>query len=168
VYALHESMKMILAIWYGVVFTKWDMLIWTRFTRKEYGCTRRSGLYSIHESQSRLWENHVGEVWILRILLDLLQEYFRYSEKYFCTDFYNGINKVSPSLIVPMRIDGLIIFMWWSLNWKKTDRGFYTYKRYPAFWNEHYQSYLRITVRMITGFAFRMYTGAWQFWIFPT
>ena len=56
---------------------------------------------TIHESQSRLWENHIGRSYAFcEKYLPVLKEYFPLQlEKTGTTQFYHAINRVSPSLI---------------------------------------------------------------------
>ena len=105
---------------------------------------------SIHESQSRLWENCVGrsrEFWEHNF--PLLRSYFKKQLNDISTEqFYKGINKVQPSLIrteadeltyhfhvmIRYEIEKLLI----EGNIKTTD--------IPTYWNEHYKKYLGVTV----------------------
>ncbi len=104
----------------------------------------------IHESQSRLWENHVGRsqsFWIhnFPFVREKFHEVFKgTSEK----EFYKAINKVKPTLIrteadevtyhfhvmIRYEIEKMLI----SGELKTDD--------IPACWNEKYQQWLNITV----------------------
>jgi carboxypeptidase Taq len=89
----------------------------------EYGLPLgEAASYSIHESQSRLWENNVGRgraFW---------QQYYPQLQQHFPAQFgsvtpdafYKGINKVQPSLIRTEADEPPIIFMYTSVTaWKK-------------------------------------------------
>ena len=106
--------------------------------------------YSIHESQSRLWENNIGRSRIFweRYLPDL-QRFFPEQFKNVDLDqFYRGINKVQPSLI-RTEADELTyhfhVFIRYELE-KKLLEGSLTSRDIPAFWNEQYKNLLGIVV----------------------
>lgn len=69
---------------------------------EDYGLATGSYLsLSIHESQSRLWENHVGrskEYWSFWYPI-LQQDFNKPLKKVDLDTFYNGINRISPNLI---------------------------------------------------------------------
>lgn len=106
--------------------------------------------YSIHESQSRLWENNVGRS------KNFWQHYFPVLQKYFpeqfgkisLEQFYKGINKVQPSLI-RTEADELTyhfhVFIRYELEKNLLDKTIST-KDIPAFWNEHYKKFLNVDV----------------------
>lgn len=106
--------------------------------------------YSIHESQSRLWENHVGRS------KDFCERYFPLLQQYFplqlkdisVTDFYNGINKVQPSLI-RTEADELTYHFHVMIRYeieKKLLEGSLKTNDIPAYWNELYKTYLGVIV----------------------
>jgi len=117
----------------------------------EYGLPLgEAASYSIHESQSRLWENHVGRSFeFCEYYWRLLQEYFPIQLKNISvTDFYKGINKVTPSLI-RTDADELTYHFHVMIRYeieKKLIEGSIQTKEIPSYWNEHYKSYLGITV----------------------
>ncbi|MBP6430785.1 MAG: carboxypeptidase M32 [Ferruginibacter sp.] len=105
---------------------------------------------SIHESQSRLWENNVGRG------LPFWQHYYPLLQKQFSTqlgnvsidDFYKGINVISPSLI-RTEADELTYHFHVMIRYeieKMLIEGSITTKDIPAYWNEHYKKYLGVTV----------------------
>ena len=118
---------------------------------REYGLPAgEPASYSIHESQSRLWENHFGrsrafcERW-----LPVLREYFpgqlkNTSEE----DFYKGINKVQPS---PIRTEAdevtyhFHVMIRYELE-KRLIEGTLATVDIPAYWNEQYRNYLGIEI----------------------
>ena len=105
---------------------------------------------SIHESQSRLWENNVGRS------LSFWKYYYPRLQQYFPTqlggvsleDFYKGINKVEPSF-TRTEADELTyhfhVFIRYQLEKKLIDGTIHT-SDIPAFWNENYKRYLGVTV----------------------
>lgn len=106
--------------------------------------------YTIHESQSRLWENHVGrsrafcERW-----LPVLQQYFpEQLGKISVEAFYKGINKVQRSLI-RTEADELTyhfhIMIRYELE-KRVLEGSLAVKDIPVFWNDHYRQYLGVEI----------------------
>jgi len=106
--------------------------------------------YSIHESQSRLWENNVGRgLSFWKHFYPALQQHF--PEQLGSVDlqrFYRGINKVSPSLI-RTEADEITyhfhVFIRYELE-KKLIEGSLATADIPAFWNEHYQKLLGVRV----------------------
>jgi carboxypeptidase Taq len=106
--------------------------------------------YSIHESQSRLWENHVGRSEAF------CNNYFPLLQKYFpdqlggvtTNQFYLAINKVQPSLI-RTEADELTyhfhIMIRYELE-KKLIEGSLSTADIPGYWAEQYKSYLGISV----------------------
>ncbi len=105
---------------------------------------------SIHESQSRLWENNIGRAlpfWEHNFLL--LQTFF---PKQFAgkdvESFYRAINKVQPSLI-RTEADELTYHFHIMIRYeieKLLINGSITTKDIPAYWNEQYKKYLGIIV----------------------
>ncbi|MBC7423704.1 MAG: carboxypeptidase M32, partial [Ferruginibacter sp.] len=105
---------------------------------------------SIHESQSRLWENCVGRglpFW--QHNFPLLKRMFpKQFEALTADTFYKGINKVQPSLI-RTEADELTYHFHVMIRYeieKMLIDGSITTKDIPAYWNENYQKYLGVTV----------------------
>ncbi len=105
---------------------------------------------SIHESQSRLWENCVGRglpFWKHNIKL-LRKKFPKQFKVITAEQFYHGINKVQPSLI---RIDAdeltyhFHVMIRYEIE-KLLIEGTIKTKDIPAYWNEHYEKYLGIKV----------------------
>ncbi len=106
--------------------------------------------YSIHESQSRLWENNVGRSKIFwQHFYPALQQYFpdqlgRTSSE----DFFSGINKIQPSLI-RTEADELTyhfhVYIRYELE-KRLIEGSLKTKDIPAYWNEQYKKLLSVEV----------------------
>jgi carboxypeptidase Taq len=105
---------------------------------------------SIHESQSRLWENNVGRA------LPFWQHNFSLLKTFFekqltstsLEQFYKGINKVQPSLI-RTESDELTYHFHVMIRYeieKMLIEGSITAKDIPAYWNEHYKKYLGVIV----------------------
>lgn len=106
--------------------------------------------YSIHESQSRLWENNVGRSSAFcRCFLPHIKKYFP-DQFHSVTDiqFFKAINKVQPSLI-RTEADEITyhfhVYIRYMLE-KKLIEGSLATADIPNFWNEHYQKLLGITV----------------------
>jgi carboxypeptidase Taq len=106
--------------------------------------------YSIHESQSRLWENQVGRskaFW---------EHYYpelqrRFPDQFHNTSldqFYRGINKVQPSLI-RTEADEITyhfhVYIRYALE-KKLIEGSLPTQEIPAFWNEQYKYLLNVDI----------------------
>lgn len=105
---------------------------------------------SIHESQSRLWENNLGRsesFWTG--LWPVLQSYFPNTFDSITTrDFYEGINRVEPSLI-RTESDELTyhfhIVIRYELEKALID-GSLTTRDIPGYWADAYRKYLGVTV----------------------
>jgi carboxypeptidase Taq len=106
--------------------------------------------YSIHESQSRLWENHVGRnarFW--NHYYPVLQKHFPNQFQNVSADqFYKGINRIKPSLI-RTEADELTyhfhVYIRYELEKRLLDNTLST-GDIPAFWNEHYKNLLNVEV----------------------
>ena len=106
--------------------------------------------YSIHESQSRLWENNVGRsrrFW--HYYYPKLQSRFPDQFRSISFDqFYAGINKVQPSLI-RTEADEITyhfhVYIRYELEKRLLENSLPT-KDIPAFWNEQYKKYLGVVV----------------------
>ncbi len=105
---------------------------------------------SIHESQSRLWENCIGRslpFW--KFHFPSLQQIFpKQLEGISVVDFYRGINKVIPSLI-RTEADELTYHFHVMIRYeieKKLIEGSINSKDIPAIWNEYYEKFLGIKV----------------------
>ncbi len=118
---------------------------------KQYGLPLGEACsYSIHESQSRLWENNVGRskaFWEWHY--PKLQQHFR--EQFGPTDlqtFYKGINKVQPSLI-RTEADEISyhfhVYIRYELE-KRLIEGSIKTTDIPHFWNDQYKNLLGVTV----------------------
>jgi carboxypeptidase Taq len=105
---------------------------------------------SIHESQSRLWENCVGRglpFWKYNYQL-LLETFPAQMQSISVERFYKGINKVAPSFI-RTEADELTYHFHVMIRYeieKKLIEGSITSKDIPALWNELYRQYLGVTV----------------------
>lgn len=105
---------------------------------------------SIHESQSRLWENCVGRNYSFwKANFPLVQKYFPENmAKKTAKDFFKSINKVQPSLI-RTEADELTyhfhIMIRYELE-KELIMGNITTNDIPTYWNELYKKYLNINV----------------------
>ncbi|MBC7937854.1 MAG: carboxypeptidase M32 [Rhizobacter sp.] len=105
---------------------------------------------SIHESQSRLWENCVGRgLHFWKHNYKLLQEYFPQQLQPISVErFYKGINKVTSSLI-RTEADELTYHFHVMIRYeieKQLIEGSIASKDIPARWNELYKQYLGVTV----------------------
>ncbi len=104
---------------------------------------------SIHESQSRLWENNVGRslpFW--KKEFPALQKVFPQLNMVEVSNFYKGINKVQPSLI-RTEADELTYHFHVMIRYeleKKLIEGSLTAADIRAYWNEQYKNYLGVTV----------------------
>lgn len=106
--------------------------------------------YTIHESQSRLWENNVGRslgYWLH--LFPKVQAYFPAQlGSYQVEDFYKAMNKVAPSLIRTEADEvsyHFHVFIRYELE-KALFSGSIQTDDIPAFWNEQYKRLLNVDV----------------------
>lgn len=106
--------------------------------------------FSIHESQSRLWENNVGRS------KNFWQYYLPHLEKFFpeqlkdvsVSQFYRGINKVQPSLIRTEADEltyHLHVYIRYELE-KKLIEGSISVGEIPEFWKQQYKNLLEVSV----------------------
>jgi carboxypeptidase Taq len=105
---------------------------------------------SIHESQSRLWENCIGRgLSFWKHNYPLLQEKFpRQFDNVTFENFYKSINKVNPSLI-RTESDEITYHFHVMIRYeieKLLIAGTIIAKDIPAYWNEQYKKHLGITV----------------------
>ncbi len=105
---------------------------------------------SIHESQSRLWENCIGRgeaFW--QYNYELLQKNFpQQLNKIAVEQFYKAINKVQPSLI-RTEADELTYHFHVMIRYeieKMLIEGTLVARDIPNYWNELYKKYLGVTV----------------------
>jgi len=106
--------------------------------------------FSIHESQSRLWENQVGRsLAFWQHFYPLLQKYFPEQLKNVSVEqFWRGINKVESSFIRTEADEVTYhfhVFIRYELE-KKLIENSISVSDIPSFWNEHYKRYLGVTV----------------------
>ena len=106
--------------------------------------------YSIHESQSRLWENNVGRSWAFwKFAYPPLQKFF--PEQFAAVsldDFFKAINKVQPSLIRTEADEityHLHVYIRYQLEKRLMDKSL-AVKGIPAYWNEQYKNLLGVDV----------------------
>jgi len=161
---------------FSISFNKYDVRITTRidehdFANMTWSCIHETGhalyeqglpeehyglplgeacSYSIHESQSRLWENNIGRSKIFwehyyPALRERFPEQFRNIR---LEQFYKGINKVQASLI-RTEADEISyhfhVFIRYELE-KKLIEGSLSTTEIPTFWNEHYKTFLNVNV----------------------
>lgn len=106
--------------------------------------------YSIHESQSRLWENNVGrsQVFWQYYYPGLQQQFPQQFGAIGLHTFYKGINKVQPSL-VRTEADEITyhfhVYIRYELEKRLIDGSLST-ADIPAFWNEQYKKLMDIPV----------------------
>ena len=161
---------------FSISFNKYDVRITTRVDESDFGnmtwsCIHETGhalyeqglpeeeyglplgeacSYSIHESQSRLWENNVGRSMIF------WQHYFTDIQKYFPSQFanvtldqfYKGINRVQPSLIRTESDEinyNFHVYIRYELEKQLLDKKLAT-RDIPEYWNSQYKKYLDVEV----------------------
>lgn len=110
----------------------------------------QSASLTIHESQSRLWENHIGRSRsFCEKYLPLLKNYFPgLLDQVHSNEFYRAINKVSPSLIRTEADEVTYHFhvmIRYELEKKLLERQINA-SDIPAFWNEQYKTLLGVDV----------------------
>lgn len=106
--------------------------------------------YSIHESQSRLWENNVGRsLRFWQHFFPQLQGFFPEQFRNTTVDqFYKGINKVQPSLI-RTEADEISYHFHVAIRYeleKGLLAGTLATSGIPEFWNDRYRHFLGVSV----------------------
>ena len=103
---------------------------------------------SVHESQSRLWENHVGRseaFW--REFLPVFQEHFPQTEAANVRDAYEAFNQVYEDNLIRVEADELTYHLHIVIRFEiERDllRGDLAVEDVPAVWNDKYEQYLGI------------------------
>ncbi|HLX65358.1 MAG TPA: carboxypeptidase M32 [Puia sp.] len=104
----------------------------------------------IHESQSRLWENNVGRSldWWQNIYPGLQTTFPDRLQTVPLERFYQGINRVAPSLI-RTEADEVSYHFHVMIRYELEKRlidGSLDVSEVPSWWNEHYAAWLGVTV----------------------
>jgi len=103
---------------------------------------------SIHESQSRLWENHVGRstaFW--ELLLPRVAETFPVVSGVSVREAYEAVNAVDPSNLIRVEADELTYHLHIALRFeieRDLIRGDLAVEAVPAVWNDKMESYLGV------------------------
>jgi carboxypeptidase Taq len=105
---------------------------------------------SIHESQSRLWENNIGRSlnWWTTIYPRLQNTFPDRLQTVSAADFYKGINKVQPSLIRTEADEvsyHFHVMIRYELEKQLLD-GSLSVAEIPSWWNTSYKTWLGMTV----------------------
>jgi len=128
---------------------------------------------SIHESQSRLWENIVGRsLPFIEYIFPILQNYFpEQLNKVTLPDFYTSVNHLQPSLIRTNADEVTYhfhVFIRYEIE-KALFSKQITVKELPTIWNELYKKYLNIDVpNMQQGVLQDVHWSHGSFGYFPT
>lgn len=119
---------------------------------EQYGlpCGEYTSL-SIHESQSRFWENNIGRsLGFWQHYYPILKQYFPNQLQNISLDkFYKGINKIVPSFI-RTEADELTYHFHVKIRYdieKDLMTGECNVKDVPSIWNIQYKKYLGVTVK---------------------
>ncbi|OTF10133.1 carboxypeptidase M32 [Halorubrum sp. SD612] len=103
---------------------------------------------SVHESQSRLWENHVGRseaFW--REFLPVFQEHFPQTEDATVRDAYEAFNQVYEDNLIRVEADELTYHLHIVVRFeieRDLIRGDLDVEDVPEVWNDKYEEYLGI------------------------
>ena len=103
---------------------------------------------SVHESQSRLWENHVGRseaFW--REFLPVFQEHFPQTEEATVRDAYEAFNQVYEDNLIRVEADELTYHLHIVIRFeieRDLIRGDLDVEDVPEVWNDKYEEYLGI------------------------
>jgi carboxypeptidase Taq len=103
---------------------------------------------SVHESQSRLWENHVGrsEAFWERFL-PIFQEHFPQTEEATVRDAYEAFNQVYEDNLIRVEADELTYHLHIVIRFeieRDLIRGDLDVEDVPEVWNDKYEEYLGI------------------------
>ncbi len=115
----------------------------------KYGTPLGNPVYSIHESQSRFWENHVGRTRpFMTHLLPLVKEHLSGTDDLTEDELYEAMNQINPDNLIRVEADELTYHMHIILRCE-IDRGFVEgdieADEIPRLWNEKMDSYLGVT-----------------------
>ncbi|RLM51600.1 MULTISPECIES: carboxypeptidase M32 [unclassified Halorubrum] len=103
---------------------------------------------SVHESQSRLWENHVGRseaFW--QEFLPVFQEHFPQTEEASVRDAYEAFNQVYEDNLIRVEADELTYHLHIVIRFeieRDLIRGDLDVEDVPEVWNDKYEEYLGI------------------------
>ena len=103
---------------------------------------------SVHESQSRLWENHVGRseaFW--EQFLPIFQEHFPQTEEATVQDAYEAFNQVYEDNLIRVEADELTYHLHIVIRFeieRDLIRGDLDVEDVPEVWNDKYEEYLGI------------------------
>ncbi|QUO46716.1 carboxypeptidase M32 [Halorubrum ruber] len=103
---------------------------------------------SVHESQSRLWENHVGRskaFW--QEFLPIFQEHFPQTEEATVQDAYEAFNQVYEDNLIRVEADELTYHLHIVIRFeieRDLIRGDLDVEDVPEVWNDKYEEYLGI------------------------
>jgi carboxypeptidase Taq len=103
--------------------------------------------FSVHESQSRLWENHVGtslEFWEY-LLPDLKEVFPKELEDVSPEDCYRAINRVDPENLIRIKADEITYHLHIIIRFeleRKLINGEIEVQNLPEEWNRRYEKYL--------------------------
>jgi carboxypeptidase Taq len=103
---------------------------------------------SVHESQSRLWENHVGRsraFW--ELFLPTFQEYFPETDDATVEDAYQAFNQVHEDNLIRVEADELTYHLHIVVRFeieRDLVRGDLAVEDVPEVWNDKYEEYLGI------------------------
>ncbi|EMA64006.1 carboxypeptidase Taq [Halorubrum distributum JCM 13561] len=103
---------------------------------------------SVHESQSRLWENHVGRseaFW--EEFLPVFQEHFPQTEEATVRDAYEAFNQVYEDNLIRVEADELTYHLHIVIRFeieRDLIRGDLDVEDVPGVWNDKYEEYLGI------------------------
>ena len=103
---------------------------------------------SVHESQSRLWENHVGRseaFW--EEFLPVFQEHFPQTEEATVRDAYEAFNQVYEDNLIRVEADELTYHLHIVIRFeieRDLVRGDLDVEDVPGVWNDKYEEYLGI------------------------
>jgi carboxypeptidase Taq len=104
---------------------------------------------TVHESQSRFWENHVGRTeafW--EFFLPSVQDRFPSTSDVTAREAYEAANQVYPDNLIRVEADELTYHMHIILRWeieRDLIRGNLDVSEVPAVWNEKMDEYLGVT-----------------------
>jgi carboxypeptidase Taq len=103
---------------------------------------------SVHESQSRFWENHVGRsraFW--ELFLPEVKDVFPHLEDVTVNEAYEAVNRVNPDNLIRVEADELTYHMHIILRFetgREFVRGEIDVDEIPQVWNERMEEYLGI------------------------
>ncbi len=117
-------------------------------SKEDYGTPLGNPDGSLHESQSRFWENHIGRTRpFCEVFLPTVKEHLHGADDLTAEELYEAVNRVNPENLIRVEADEVTYHMHIMLRCE-IDRAFVEgelpVEEIPQVWNEKMEEYLGI------------------------